>query len=157
MSELVVGTNDGSLYFFNNFGDHLKFMDMPLDIPVLGLKCQATLILAWDFQGVYRFHNKRDEIAPFIFKSGRCMGVSGCGSLICTLNEFGSTWISNTFSSGLGRQVLAPKSLRLKEEDKEDFLIEPVSYQYQAICLTRTKLLILYPCGVNTKFELIQK
>lgn len=152
---LIVGTTTGSIYYVDvATAVAVAYVDLPLAIPVRGLRMQGPNVLAWTVRSVYRFH-QNTGVSPYELHVGQPCGVSGCGSLICTLSHTGTLWAAETMSSGFTRQMTPPVAIATEQEWSKDQtywqLHVPVTYDYCAVWMGRTALHILYPCGMIRK------
>lgn len=153
---LLVGTTTGSIYYVDvTTGIALGYIDFPLAIPVRGICMQGPNILAWNVRSIYRFHENTD-VSPYELHVGQPCGVTGRGSLICTLSHTGMLWISETMSSsGFSRQLIAPKQIATEQKwgtDKTYWKLDDVvTYNYNAVWMGRTAVHVLYPCGLVRK------
>ncbi len=160
--EVAIGTFDGSVYIHDGkTGLAMRFMDMPLKIPVLGLRAVGPLLFAHDAYCAIRFHPDTTTVAPYVFQAGYTMNVAACGTLLTCLNDTGMIWIINTFVQGNSRQIYPPEAISTKffmgeKKTNEDFVWKlnvPVTYLYSAIYMGRTFMHVLYPSGMVRKIN----
>jgi hypothetical protein len=152
---IALGTVDGSIYFYSVVsGSFLYHVDLPFGSPVLGLNSQGPNVLAWNARSVYRLHENA-SMPPFELHVGRPQGVAGCGSLITTLSHAGGLWISDTYTTGISRQMIPPDKItteiKWSKEQSYHKLNQGITYGYQAVYMGRTQINVLYPCGMIRK------
>lgn len=163
---LLIGTTNGSIYFFSALtGVALQhhYIDIPFHFEILGINpipgCDS-IVLAWDHRSIYRFNLNQlgGGAAPFEMNMGRPMGISGCGGLVCSMQDLGNVWLINTIFRGNMRYFPPPDKISYEEQHTKTMkitkLLTPITYDYQAVWMDRTKMIILYPSGTVRTIKL---
>lgn len=158
--EVAVGTKLGQVHIFDGLtGSPLQVLDLPTQLPVIRLHAHGPILYAQMQYCIVRFHPEGNLVPPYVFRSGFCAGMTGYGALMATLNECGAAWITNTFTTGVVRNIEPPEEishLRMLTSPAPQGAGETPSIRrlnatftqhYSAVHLTKDALYILYPCS----------
>jgi hypothetical protein len=154
--EVAVGTSKGQIHIYDGTtGSSLQVLYLPSQLPVISLGAHGSILYAQMQYCIVRFHPEGNLIPPYVFRSGFCAGVSGYGALLATLNECGAAWITNTFTTGVVRNIEPPAEISYahkltpgpSSENTIRRLASAITAHYDAIHLTKDALYILYPCA----------
>lgn len=166
-NEVAVGTRTGQIYIYSSStGDLTQVLDLPIPIPVLSLSVHGPILCAQQQHCIVRFHPEGSLVPPYMFRSGFSTGITSYGALIATLAECGSVWVTNTFTTGVVRQIEPPESISYeyslalpgawaKAEDGGIIhrLNTPITNRYSAVHLAKDALYLLYPCATVVVVE----
>lgn len=164
--EVAVGTRTGQVYIYSSStGSLTQVLDLPIPIPVLSLSVHGPILCAQQQHCVVRFHPEGGLVPPYMFRSGFSTGIASYGALMATLAECGSVWITNTFTTGVVRQIEPPASISYEYSlslpssqagtqagtQSKDGVINrlntPITNRYSAVHLEKDALYLLYPCA----------